>query len=269
MGTKTTFKNLRNKINIFADFRFFFIAAISMAGFTAHCQTYCQPLLDCTDDDLISNVTLSTLTNSSSCGAGGYNNFTTLAAPALTAGTSYPISVTVGDGWSNEAVSIWIDYNSNGTFESSEFTFIGVGSGSVVSGSIAIPATVAAGNKRMRVRVAAVGESSATSDMSCDEDDEYGETEDYTVNIQVIAGTNDPGISKLTVYRNNDMFHIYSSGAAIDQVEIYDLSGKMIYTQKGLTDEEVSINALPFSNQLLVLKVQTADGNITTQKVVN
>ncbi|ACU05989.1 MBG domain-containing protein [Pedobacter heparinus] len=170
-------------------------------GFQAHAQ-YCTPNLNCTDGDLILNVSLSTLNNSSTCGTNGYSNFTALAAPSLAMGTSYPISVTVGAGWSSEAVSVWIDYNGNGIFEASEFTYIGAGSGSVVSGNIAIQATTL-GSKRMRVRVAAVGAIAATDDMACDAMQEYGEFEDYTVNI--VAATATPN--------GNGILHVKKNGA--------------------------------------------------------
>ncbi len=239
------------------------------SGLTASAQTYCTPTLDCTDDDVILNVTIATINNTTTCGAGGYNNFTAQPAPTLIAGTSYPISVTVGDGWFNEAVGVWIDYDSNGTFEQSEFTFIAVGSGSTVSGNIAIPAAAAGGNKRMRVRVAAVGAEDATWDMSCDSDQTYGETEDYTVNIQATGSVNEFSAQSLIVFKANSTFTINSDTQLIDNVEVYDVSGKQVFAAAGISNNSFNVDASGFGSQVLLLKVKTADGVTHNKKMVN
>ena len=152
---------------------------------------YCEPVLDCTDNDMITNVTFQEINNDSTCSANGYGNYTDQIATAE-AGQTYPISVTVGDGWAFESVSVWIDYNNNFIFEQNEFTYVGTGTAAAVTGEIAIPGTAAEGEYRMRVRVAAVGEASATWDMACDEDQGFGETEDYTISIGAVEpGDND------------------------------------------------------------------------------
>ncbi|MET3730748.1 GEVED domain-containing protein [Moheibacter stercoris] len=145
-------------------------------------EEYCEPLLICSDGDLISNVSFKEIYNTTGCSPNGYGDFTSMVATAE-AGVSHPISVTVGGGWDYESVSVWIDYNNNFQFDSNEFTYIGTGSGSVVIGSISIPDDVAPGNYRMRVRVAADVGGNASWSMACDSSQEYGETEDYTISI--------------------------------------------------------------------------------------
>ena len=148
---------------------------------------YCTPNLDCTDGDVITNVTFQEINNQTSCSSNGYGDFTTLVAN-VNAGVTYPISVTVGDGFSAESVSVWIDFNNNNTFDQDEFFYIGTGSDEVVNGSISIPAALADGSYRMRVRVAAVGSALATWDMSCNELQNFGETEDYTISVSQSSG---------------------------------------------------------------------------------
>lgn len=146
---------------------------------------YCTPFLDCTDNDVITSVLFNEIDNTTGCSPNGYGDYTAMTANA-TAGESYTISVGVGNGWQNESVSVWIDYNNNFEFEESEFTYIGTGSDEILTGSIEIPASTDAGTYRMRVRVAAIGELTTTGDKACDEDDFYGETEDYTIIIAAI-----------------------------------------------------------------------------------
>lgn len=270
MIRKTTLKN-QNPLfgkSFFCNLKFVFGIAFCSLGFEAHSQ-YCEPFLDCTDDDVILNVSVATLTNASTCGGGGYNDFTAMAAPTLTMGSSYPISVTVGDGWSNESVSVWIDYNGNEIFEPSEFTYIGTGSGSIVTGNITIQ-TATAGNKRMRVRVAAVGAVAATGEQACDEEDEYGETEDYTVNIQPLLGIDDiNAANKLAISKSNGLLNINSTADLIEQVELYDLTGKLIYYKTDINNNTSNLDSSLFANQILVLKVRTADQITHIKKIAN
>ncbi|MBL7731040.1 MAG: choice-of-anchor J domain-containing protein, partial [Chitinophagaceae bacterium] len=148
---------------------------------------YCfPPATDCTDDDVILRVRLSTLDNSSTCGTGppaGYTNYTTtVAAPIVYAGAANPIIVNVPTTFT-EFTAVWIDYNVNGQFEATEFTNLGTsaGTGGTVVGTINIPSTVASGVTRMRVRTrfaTALGPTNACLGYT------FGETEDYNVNIQ-------------------------------------------------------------------------------------
>src|SRR5690554_2306413 len=146
----------------------------------------CTPMLDCTDGDMITNVNFQEIDNTTTCSPNGYGDYTDTVA-VVEAGETYLISVSVGDGWSSESVSVWIDFDNNGSFDEDEFYFIGTGSGEALLGDIAIPADAANGDYRMRVRVVADGADSATWDMSCDEDQFFGETEDYT--IEVVEGS--------------------------------------------------------------------------------
>ncbi|MBN8622758.1 MAG: T9SS type A sorting domain-containing protein [Flavobacteriales bacterium] len=155
---------------------------------------YCTPALDCTDGDLITNVTIGTINNTSTCGANGYSDYTAITTN-VQAGQTYPISVTVGTGWAYENVSVWIDYNKNETFEASEFTHIGNRNGNptgvVINNNITIPAGTPSGNYRMRVRVAADAANAALDPtFACDETQGYGESEDYTLVIPVVGCLN-------------------------------------------------------------------------------
>ena len=93
---------------------------------------YCIPSNSsgCGASDVINNVTLGTLNNTTGCTATpSYIDYGgTVSAPSLTIGTTYPMSVTVGPG-GTEYVGVWIDYNQSGTFDASEYTYLGTGNG--------------------------------------------------------------------------------------------------------------------------------------------
>ncbi|QAA81519.1 T9SS type A sorting domain-containing protein [Aequorivita sp. H23M31] len=212
---------------------------------TAESMIYCTPELDCTDGDMITNVTFQEIDNTTSCSPNGYGDYTAMEATVQSGGT-YPISVSVGNGWAYESVSVWIDFDSNGTFDEDEFFYIGTGSAQALTGNIAIPAGTTDGNYRMRVRVAAVGEASATWDMSCDEDQGYGETEDYTVVVDGVVGVQDYSNLNFS-YHPNPMSEILniSANRTIESVSAYNVLGQQVISNKQFADGKVDVSTLP------------------------
>lgn len=157
---------------------------------------YCiPPAQDCSNNDEINLVVMgSVLSNSSTCSSTGYSDYTASVATAtITAGTTYSMDVTVGSDY-DENVSAWIDYDHNGTFDATEYTFIGSVGGSgnyTVSGTISIPASATSGITRMRVRnlyfdVLGANDACISPQGSGERlviSDSHGETEDYLVNV--------------------------------------------------------------------------------------
>ncbi|HLK97782.1 MAG TPA: GEVED domain-containing protein, partial [Hymenobacter sp.] len=108
----------------------------------------------------------------------------------LDIGVTYSLNVT--HGFYSRAVA-WIDWNQSGTFDASEYYDLGFNYGYtqvITSANIPVPATAMTGQTKMRVRTEAafysIGSGSACATTY------YGETEDYTVTVQVVppcAGT--------------------------------------------------------------------------------
>lgn len=156
---------------------------------------YCIPQIGggsssqgCLDDDMITNVSFGTLNNSSTCS--GTNTTISyidyggsVAAPTLTIGSSYTLGVTCENEWGDH-LAAWIDFNQNGTFESSEFVSLGTTSGSgtpqTLSTSWTIPTTATAGTTKMRVKnrynTTQTGTTACTGYT-------YGECEDYNITL--------------------------------------------------------------------------------------
>jgi subtilisin-like proprotein convertase family protein len=179
---------------------------------------YCIPAAsDCTDGDIITNVTFGTLNNPSTCGAAGYTNYTTntsITVPDVILGGSSPISVTAGDGTFTENVGVWIDYNHNGVFDASEFTAVGLNAANPIvrTGNIAVPATALLGTTRMRVRVRFSTQLTGADPCTAYT---FGETEDYTVNIipcVQVAITGSPASSTISC-GGNASFTVTATGS--------------------------------------------------------
>ena len=231
----------------FPNYRSLFVRA----AFTSDSEPepdYCEPELDCTDNDMITNVTFQEINNDTNCSPNGYGNYTDQIANVV-AGETYPISVSVGNGWAYESVSVWIDFDNSGTFDQNEFTYVGTGSAGPVTGEISIPSGVANGQYRMRVRVAAVGEGSATWDMACDESQGYGETEDYTVAV------NDPEEPPV----DNNCSQEYAGDTFNGIGIVHNSSSHYI----AANDVIVEVNTM-FTLQKITLEIVTLGGEPTT-----
>ena len=141
---------------------------------------YCAPTFICSASWIITNVNFAGINNTTTCINDAYGDYTaSVPAGNVTGGTTVPVSVAVGPGGPNY-VTAWIDYNQDGTFDSSEYKYIGSGNSSTINGSIFIPSTAAAGNTRIRFRLHGGSPFAATEACTAGS---YTETEDYSLNI--------------------------------------------------------------------------------------
>jgi len=137
----------------------------------------------------ITNVTISTINNNSGTEAGGYVDYTGSISTTLTAGQTYPISITTSADVSSDYIELWVDWNQNNSFgDAGELIFnYNSGTTATYSTSITVPAGATTGNCVMRIcfydhnftRPSAAG---------CGTSIGYGEFEDYYLNVQ-------PGLS--------------------------------------------------------------------------
>ena len=127
--------------------------------------------------DYLTNVTLGSINNTTGASASPFNTYYNLLSTNLSGGNSYTISGTIANG-GTEDVAVWIDYNQNGIFETSEKL------GEQASLSFSLPFTVPTsalnGTTRMRVRNVY-----NTTGIDPYASYTYGEVEDYNV---VISG---------------------------------------------------------------------------------
>jgi hypothetical protein len=157
---------------------------------------YCASNATNVADEEILNVTFGTLNNSSTCTTTGgpgstlnqYSNYTTtVAAPNIVAGLTYPLSVQIGTctgNWSN-ATKVYIDFNRDG-----DFTDLGeniyaspatINGPHFITANIVIPTTgVVPGLTRMRV----VNVETSPALINPCGTYTWGETEDYAINLQ-------------------------------------------------------------------------------------
>ena len=149
------------------------------------CLTYCTPTYTTGPGtvDQITNVTLGTLNNTSGASSSPYYTFfNAVTIPNITPSTTASVSVSFGTD-SNQYAAVWIDFNQNGAFETSEGVITGRTNGvGPVTINIPIPAGALTGNTRMRIRGG--DDYALTLSQACGASSSaWGETEDYIVNI--------------------------------------------------------------------------------------
>lgn len=153
---------------------------------TAAALTYCVSKGNAVTDEFIDYVGIGGIANTTGANA-GYGNFTNLTGNLPYGSNTIQFSAGFTGTAYTEYWSVWIDYNKNGTFETTEQVVTGSSSlSTVLSSTFTIPTTALAGPTRMRVSMKYNAAQTACESFS------YGEVEDYTVNIggAAIAGFN-------------------------------------------------------------------------------
>ncbi|WP_431167755.1 GEVED domain-containing protein, partial [Tenacibaculum halocynthiae] len=146
--------------------------------------SYCTSKGNRVTYEWIDYVSFGGMTNSTGKN-GGYGDFTSKTA-TVAQGSTNQLVVSAGFRSTayNEFFTIWIDYNQNGTFESSEKVASGNSTSSGnLSYNVNVPSGASLGTTRMRVSMKYNGASSACETFA------DGEVEDYTVNITTASAS--------------------------------------------------------------------------------
>lgn len=150
---------------------------------------YCTSAGNDATAEYISRVQLNTLDNASpATPASGYTDFTAVTPTDLVLNSTYTITITkfwpaAFGGPYDEGIGVWIDYNQDNFFSAGELVYNDVPSTiATVSGNFTVPVGALTGNTRMRVQM----QYNVTPNDPCDvlaTGFDFGEVEDYTVNI--------------------------------------------------------------------------------------
>jgi PKD repeat protein len=144
--------------------------------------TYCTPTYTTgtSSNDYITLVQLGTINNATGASSSPYYTYYSSLSTNLIPGSGYTITLSPGTYASNNYIAVWIDYNQNGVFETTEKlgNILAPPTPATSVINFTVPADATAGTTRMRVREVY----SNTSIDPC-ASYTYGEAEDYNVNI--------------------------------------------------------------------------------------
>jgi len=139
--------------------------------------TYCSTKGNSVSDEWIDYVSIGGIANTTGAN-GGYGDFTSQTGSLPYGSNTILFSAGFSGSAYTEYWKVWIDFNQNGTFDSSELMVSGSSSSSgTLSGTFTVPTTAISGTTRMRVSMKYNSAQTACETFS------YGEVEDYTVNI--------------------------------------------------------------------------------------
>jgi hypothetical protein len=158
----------------------------------------CQPSGNCNSGDGLRLVQLGTINNTTGCSTNGYEDYSDMSTNLP---VGYTRNLTVESNWQIQYVSMWIDYNDNFIFESSEKVISSFQSNLGATIPFDIPATAEIGEHLIRIKS---GDTQSETVDPCS-DMQYGETEDYKVNL-----VSDVGIEEIE--DNIDLEIIYVDG---------------------------------------------------------
>lgn len=74
--------------------------------------------------------------------------------------------------------------------------------------------------------------------------------------------------NSVVVYKENQTIHINASTSAIDEVKIFDIRGRLVYSKSNANSTEVLISNLTSSQQVLLITIKSIDGTSVTKKLI-
>jgi hypothetical protein len=160
---------------------------------TIGCWNYCESYATNTTYSYISNVSFNTINNTSSTCA-NYTDYTGISTTVMQ-GTSHTLTITktndcTGTTQYTGRFAAWIDWDNNGIFEVTEQVLAAGQNNGPASAVVNVPTGATVGATRMRC----IFREGSAAPPSCGSYTNWGETEDYTINIIVAAPTCSDGI---------------------------------------------------------------------------
>lgn len=235
--------------------------------------TYCTSKGNSVADEFIDYVAIGGIANATA-GNAGYGNFTNLTGNLPYGSNTIILSAGFSGSAYTEHWRVWIDFNKNGTFETSEQVVAGSSSlSSNLSYTFTVPTTALAGTTRMRVSMKYNAAATACESFS------YGEVEDYTVNIGgsavAIAGFNiaatkelgeESNIFDYAMYPNPtfNSVNVRMADSRTATYRIYNYLGQQVDSGK-LSENDLNVSKLSAGTYI----IEVNDGQKTmTKKLV-
>lgn len=83
-------------------------------------------------------------------------------------------------------------------------------------------------------------------------------------------GNNTPDFNSNTIliYKNDKTIVVNSGISTISNVQVFDIQGRLLYDGKNVNNSETIIRNLPPIEQVLIVRVQTLEGNIVSKKII-
>jgi len=193
--------------------------------------------------EYISGVVMTGGISNTGTGRNNYTNYSGTQISSVTLSQAVTLTISSISTWANDIAYVYIDYNQDGDWaDAGELVASGSGATSPYTLNFTIPAGATVGTTRMRIKFGSTSDSPGITNDPCQASFQYGEVEDYGVNIS--ASCVMPTISSVvptnpTCSSNNGQIVINSSGTvtdySIDNGNTWTGSTNNTYTFSNLT----------------------------------
>ncbi|WP_109437433.1 M14 family zinc carboxypeptidase [Aquimarina sp. AU119] len=230
--------------------------------------TYCTSTGTNVSFEYIDYVEIGGIANSTVAN-GGYGDFTSLVGSIGYGANTIILSAGFANTAYREHFSVWIDYNQDGVFDTTEQIVSNSSNSSAnQSFNFDVPNTASSGNTRMRVSM-----KYSTASGACDTFT-YGEVEDYTINIGTSTLSKENNLTQLGI---NDMFLypnpieqgvLFIKGIHQKDVafRIVNYIGQTVMRDK-LSEDNINVTNLP--EGMYILEVNTGQKTIAKRFIIH
>ncbi|WP_442265258.1 reprolysin-like metallopeptidase [Tenacibaculum sp. ZS6-P6] len=251
----------------------------STFNFTTNNPSYCTSTFtdEAGGNEHITNVTFNTINNTSGNDTvDGYIDYTSISTD-INAGDNYSVSVSFDPAGYRDHCYVFIDWNQDFIFDVSteRYDLGSLTSPGARTADITVPSNAINGNTRMRVIIQYFDNNTfILTDGACDTDhsSEWGETEDYTVNvINNTASVEDFSFNNFNLFPNpsNGKFNVSFDVLNTEEVKlrVFDFSGRLVenVAYKNVSNKFTTELDLEKLNSGLYL-LQIENGNQQTTK---
>lgn len=196
-----------------------------------------------------------------------YNN---IAPPTFVFGQSYNFNIQIDSVGIDRKVYFWLDWNSNGVLEIAETYVFPVANGmTAVTGSIYIPFSAGVGQRRLRI--AYTDNSTPYIVNYCSNNFEWGEIEDYEVNISFTSSTEEYGNADfaLHIYPNpvTNSMNLELNNLQAEAVRIYNPSSQVVFESVIENQKQFTMN-FDYPAGIYIVSVLTKNGWLNQKLVV-
>ena len=241
-------------------------------SYTAVVNELCQPFGDCSFGDGFTTFNLGSINNNTGCSPDGYADYTSQSTDLEQGSIN---TLTIKSGYANQSGTIWIDFNDNFTFESTEIKILNTSFGtSPANVDLTIDANDLLGQHLLRARTDWNSAGNANINDPC-VDVTYGETEDYTVNIIESTGSNvgilNHGSLEIMVqHLGESRFEITVPGMQNNaDIEIHNSIGQKIYSSKMINNQNFNFDLAGNAAGYYLIHISNSKVNLVKKILLN
>jgi len=234
---------------------------------------YCSAAGTNSSDEWIQSIQIGSVTETTG-NNNGYGDFTGETSFTFMQKDTLQLIITPGfDGTTyNEYSRIWIDFDQNGIFATSEKVYDQtVASSAPATGQIVIPENAPIGISRMRVQMAYQGPGQTSLPQLCG-NFTYGEVEDYCIEVvEYVSQASVELLNKVTfsIFPNpsTGSLSLNSNSILQGQVKVFDLNGKLVYVDQ-MNGKSMEIDLNSVESGVYFITLRSDDSGISFQEKI-